>query len=466
MFLFLVRVSLITEAAPWQTARQEDNLTDKLSSTSRSEIMGKGRNKNKDKDSYSGPARKGRAPEDSDSDDSVATHFTVDEDMRSVQGDEGEDIDSPNLMDNLAENIENASHKNISIRMAALRNLQVAFCSQYIPEFVIKWRLTLIELISKNLRKTDEEIAISAVLLALASLQIGEEMGADIEECLSTLRTLVTDPSKSEQLRSLCALSIAVTTHVASINDESVAASIKVCMGYSEVDCTQCTVVLNILAKLVTVVTDSEREVHSNAWQAASRAHGFLDADGATVNSAFGEFSKLASFLEADQLDIRIATGEALAFLYELGSQSRPGFRLPNHQQIVELLDSLCSDSSKGKAKRDKRAQRLTFRQVYSSIVEKDTPSLTVKFNREALVLDSCASKLLYDVCCELLHGGIVRQLQRNELVRELFDMGPVVEVDQHEKVNKFARMAALDAASKHRNQVRGKQRDKRNVVL
>ncbi|EYC19718.1 hypothetical protein Y032_0023g678 [Ancylostoma ceylanicum] len=448
MFLFLVRVSLITEAAPWQTARQEDNLTDKLSSTSRSEIMGKGRNKNKDKDSYSGPARKGRAPEDSDSDDSVATHFTVDEDMRSVQGDEGEDIDSPNLMDNLAENIENASHKNISIRMAALRNLQVAFCSQYIPEFVIKWRLTLIELISKNLRKTDEEIAISAVLLALASLQIGEEMGADIEECLSTLRTLVTDPSKSEQLRSLCALSIAVTTHVASINDESVAASIK-----------------SLRSVWATVkLTAHSARLYSTSLQSWSLL--LQDADGATVNSAFGEFSKLASFLEADQLDIRIATGEALAFLYELGSQSRPGFRLPNHQQIVELLDSLCSDSSKGKAKRDKRAQRLTFRQVYSSIVEKDTPSLTVKFNREALVLDSCASKLLYDVCCELLHGGIVRQLQRNELVRELFDMGPVVEVDQHEKVNKFARMAALDAASKHRNQVRGKQRDKRNVVL
>lgn len=130
--------------------------------------------------------------------------------------------------------------------MAALRNLQMAFCSQYIPEFVMKWRLTIIELISKNLRKTDEEIAISAVLLALASLQIGfflvieevfsifwnfylgEEMGADIEECLATLRALVTDPSKSEQLRSLCALSIAVSTHVASVNDESVAASIKV----------------------------------------------------------------------------------------------------------------------------------------------------------------------------------------------------------------------------------------------
>lgn len=57
--------------------------------------------------------------------------------------------------------------------MAALRHLQLAMCSQYIPDFVTKWKLTLLELIAKNLKKTDEEIAVSAVLLAIASLQIG-----------------------------------------------------------------------------------------------------------------------------------------------------------------------------------------------------------------------------------------------------------------------------------------------------
>ncbi|VDL68378.1 unnamed protein product, partial [Nippostrongylus brasiliensis] len=115
--------------------------------------------------------------------------------------------------------------------------------------------------------------------------------------------------------------------------------------------------------------------------------------------------------------------------------------------------------------KKDRRAQKFTFRWVLY-IVDKDTPSITVKFNRETLVLDSCASKLLYDVCCELLHGGMVRQLQNNELVRDLFDLGPVPVVDPHGKVNKFAKMAAHDAASKYRNQMRGKQRDKRSVVL
>lgn len=66
----------------------------------------------------------------------------------------------------------------------------------------------------------------------------------------------------------------------------------------------------------------------------------FQDTDASTVNSAFSEFSKLTAFLEADQLDIRTAAGEALAFLYELGSETRPGFRLANHQQIVDVRSS------------------------------------------------------------------------------------------------------------------------------
>uniref|UniRef100_A0A0K0DEQ7 IFRD domain-containing protein n=1 Tax=Angiostrongylus cantonensis TaxID=6313 RepID=A0A0K0DEQ7_ANGCA len=335
--------------------------------------MGKSRNKNKDKETYTGPTRKGRGRDESDSEESCCSHITFDEDMRSVQGDLAEDVDSLSFLDTLAEHIENASHKK-----------HLAMCSQYIPDFVTKWRSTLIDIIAKNLKKTDEEVAISAVLLALASLQIGDGMGSDVEDCLAILRTHVTDHSKTENLRALCSFSNAITSHVASTNDESISASTKAC------------------------------------FMSAPSLSSSLDV-------AFGDFSKLASFLEADQLDIRVATGEALAFLYEIRSAYRPNFRVSNHQQIVEQLSALCNDSSKGKTKKNRRVQRFTFRQIYSTIVDKETPSLTIKFNRESVVLDSCSSKLLYDICCE---------------------------------------MAAHDAASKFRNRIRGKQRDKRNVVI
>ena len=61
---------------------------------------------------------------------------------------------------------------SISVRLAALRLLNLAFTANYVPEFVSKYKFTLLDLVSKNLKKTDEECVVSALLLANMSLQI------------------------------------------------------------------------------------------------------------------------------------------------------------------------------------------------------------------------------------------------------------------------------------------------------
>lgn len=55
-----------------------------------------------------------------------------------------------------------------------------------------------------------------------------------------------------------------------------------------------------------------------------------------------------------------------------------------------------------------------------------------MQFNkREVLELDGCHSKLLYDFLCHVLKGDLNTHLTRNEVLRELFDMGPVLVEDQ-----------------------------------
>lgn len=61
---------------------------------------------------------------------------------------------------------------SISVRMSALRLLNLAFTSHYVPEFITKYKCTLSDLVSKNLKKTDEECVVSALLLANMSVQI------------------------------------------------------------------------------------------------------------------------------------------------------------------------------------------------------------------------------------------------------------------------------------------------------
>ena len=66
---------------------------------------------------------------------------------------------------------------------------------------------------------------------------------------------------------------------------------------------------------------------------------------------------------------MRIATGETLALLYELGRElNGEDFRPPNHHNSIELLEMLASDSLKYRAKRDRRVQRSSFRQILAAI--------------------------------------------------------------------------------------------------
>lgn len=404
--------------------------------------MGKGRNRNKDKDSYSGPnTRAGR--DDSDSDESVSTHLTFDDDMRSVRGDDIEDVDT--ILDKLEEHIDNSGNKNISIRMAALRHLQLGFTSEYVPDFILKWKATLLDLVVKNLKKTDEECIVASILLALISIQVGEEIGDLVEEPFSIMRPIVMDSAKPESLRAMCSLSLAISSHLSCEDDASVADSLKA--------------LRHAWSSFKLGATSSRLFCASlQGWALLLQSAGH-----AALSSALGDYAKLSSYLEANQLESRTTCGEVIAFVYEFARDSIPNYRFPNHAQVVDILDGFSLDNTKGKGKKDKRVQRFTFRQIHACIVDNEPPAVTIKFNRQSLLLDTCTDKLFYDVCCEILHGGMMNHLEQNEQLRDIFDLGPIPETSQ--KVDKLTRLAYHDATTKYRNQQRGKQRDKRAAV-
>ncbi|PAV79317.1 hypothetical protein WR25_17033 [Diploscapter pachys] len=340
----------------------------------------KSRNRNKERDSsYLSQNRFHRDEEEgSGSEDSVSTHLTFDEDMRSVQGEFEEEADI--FMDALAEHIQNASEKkrktnlSISVRTAALRHLQLALTS----------------------RKTDEEAIIAAYLLALISIQINEEISDSIEDCLSTMRTIVMDPSRMVAVRTTCALSLAITTHLACTNDDSTANTVK---SLRSVWTTR----LSTINPLVTIATLS-------AWALCLQ-----DAHISVINSAMSD----------------------------------------------QLLQKYATEASRSRAKKDKRIQRFTFRQIYASICDEEPPSLAIKSGREVLQLNDNSHKLLYDLLVQVLRGGMMRQIQQNKMLRELFDME---ETPAHvPKVDKSTRMAIHEENTKERNRQRGKLRDKRS---
>ncbi|KAL3088184.1 hypothetical protein niasHS_008045 [Heterodera schachtii] len=80
--------------------------------------------------------------------------------------------------------------------------------------------------------------------------------------------------------------------------------------------------------------------------------------------------------------------------------------------------------------------------------------------------LDGCYAKLLYDALCQLLRSDLNRHLTTNEVVRELFDLGPVLnEEEQSQKMSKaqkLERRTQLGEQQKQRNISRNKGRNKK----
>lgn len=97
-------------------------------------------------------------------------------------------------------------------------------------------------------------------------------------------------------------------------------------------------------------------------------------------------------------------------------------------------------------------------------------PEETIRFGLECLYLDSWARQRTYQAFREVLGSGICHHLQNNELLREIFSLGPPVVLDaaalKASKVSRLEKHLYNSAASKARTKARSRVRDKRADVL
>uniref|UniRef100_A0A914ZHN1 Interferon-related developmental regulator 1 n=1 Tax=Parascaris univalens TaxID=6257 RepID=A0A914ZHN1_PARUN len=419
---------------------------------------GKRRNRNKIErdDRASAPSSSHKPPtvmneSDESEAESFATHLTLDDDLQSVivDADEIDDEevecgDSSAVSTRLSDYLDNATHKNISIRLAAMDNIQLMLTKHCIAEELDRWRTTVLDLIEKALRKTDEESYRAALLAALVSLHLGDSLSEEIEPVVTILRQMCTDTSRVERLRAQFAHSLALCTYLCVEQPASLSLS---------------------ASALRTVWTTTKCSAASTALFSAAVAGWSLlihQAGRRTLESALLDEPKLCTFVDGAQVDMRVSAGEALTVLYEAAVETMGvAYRFPNQQHLLEVLASLSTDSVKFRAKKDRRVQRFSFRQIYNAIKDQEPPSMVIKFGGETLELDSCGKKLLYDMLCAVLRGGMNIHLKSNLMLRELFDLGPIQE-HLPAKMTKLQRMAVQNAVNKTRDLQRAKQRDKR----
>lgn len=118
----------------------------------------------------------------------------------------------------------------------------------------------------------------------------------------------------------------------------------------------------------------------------------------------------LMGLLESAHLEVRMTAGETIALLLECGRGHDEEFLEEYLDEIIEKTKELSTDSQKFRAKRDRKQQRSTFRDVLHYLEEDVLPEMNIKFgsthNKEQLTLDTWAVHHQYNALCSALGSG------------------------------------------------------------
>lgn len=175
---------------------------------------------------------------------------------------------------------------------------------------------------------------------------------------------------------------------------------------------------------------------------------------------------RMMFLLQTSDLSVRIAAGELLALMYEMGRNVHEDFGYRDRNGVCDLIRELATEGNKHIAKKDLRQQRSSFRDILKTIEEGVAPEEVVKFGAEYMELDSWVRRRQYTALKDALGTGVTLHLQENDLLRDIFDLGPQLKPTDVHKTSRYQRQLYNNAVSKARTLVRGKNRDKRNAFM
>lgn len=364
----------------------------------------------------------------------------------------------------LVEAIDGLTQKSAQGRTSNFEAVAKAFIKKYVPDFVQDRKLTIIDCIERSLRKgRGPEQAASAELAPLLCVQLGVDASDDVVNNLKpVLKSTAHDNSVSALARAKCCTSLALITYLS---------------GGEMGD------VLDLMQQFQVIFSGSYLKgdgampnvngdlagLHAAALSAWTLLFTLMSpGDVYTMIGNGTNFSpsliQIVQLLGSPYLEVRLSAGEALAIIFELGREYQEDFAEEFIPDLVETLRQLATDSHKYRAKKDRKQQRATFRDILYYIEDDNLPDLQIRFGKEILVLDSWTRRKQYYVLCHTLGSGLNMHLAENELLRDIFQLGDKLIIDMPSlKQTKLERHLLNAAAFKARTISRSKNRDKRS---
>ncbi|CAH0555438.1 unnamed protein product [Brassicogethes aeneus] len=426
--------------------------------------MPKGKRKGKsDRSRYDGSLQ----TSDDDSNNNDAMSVISNYSKSSESSEFGEDCAADQLEDKLMEVMDGLSDKSSKTRIDSFKMLSKALIKKFIPNFVKDRLFTISDSIERSLKKgSGSEKAAAADLTTQLCIQTGlfDECEDICKNFTPTFLVIAKDTSVSPTVRGKCCQALGNMAF----------------LGGGEMG-----EVLTLMQQLETIflgsylkgdgavpnITPEVATMHAAALSAWTLLFTLMSPGNIShmMNNSktLASLDNLSGLLESAHLEVRMAAGEALAVIFELGRLEDEEFEDDFANDIADTLKKLATDSNKYRAKKDRKQQRASFRDILQFIEENSSSNVTIKFGKEEVTLDSWAKRKQYEELCKVLGPGINIHLTENDLLRDIFEIIGVPPGDdglthaqqQHErKIKKIQNAANFKARTINR----AKNRDKR----
>ncbi|XP_044511422.1 interferon-related developmental regulator 1-like isoform X1 [Mangifera indica] len=417
--------------------------------------------------------RKSAAMLDSDDDNSSVSSTST---MRSDSGTEEVQIEKDTL---LGEALDDLYEKRGSTREKALASIIESFSNNLQHQFVEKKFATLLHQCLGSMKKgSSREIALASQAIGLLALTVG--FGDNAREILEESVTPISQALKArpESLKTAALLEcLAIITFVGGNDPEETERSMDIMWQ----------LVHPKLGSNVVVVKPSETVITAmvSAWSFLLATLDRWRLDPKHWQQSISYFSSL---LDKNERSVRIAAGEALALIFEIGNLekfsaeadgtndgSREGY---THVQglegkILNQVRNLSMEAGgKGSAKKDLNNQRNLFKDILEFLEVGYCPETSVKIGGESLKTTTWSELIQLNFLKHFLGGGFVKHMQENEFLHGVFGFTPkrknLLSAEHHiSSTEKRMYRSPNSVVNKARTQLLNKQRmlsEDRNV--
>ncbi|KAH6781121.1 interferon-related developmental regulator family protein / IFRD protein family [Perilla frutescens var. hirtella] len=418
--------------------------------------------------------KKNAAMLDSDDTDSMtSSSSSLRMDNMTENGIDEVQVDKDTLLDQC---LDALYEKRGSTREKALASIIESFNSSLQHEFVETKFATLLQQCLNSIKKgSAKEVALASHAIGLLALTAGpgEKAQEILEESISPISdALRIRPETSKTLSLLQCL--AVITFVGGEDPEQTEKSMNILWqvahpklgpNVATSKASPAVIAMVVSAWSFLLTTMHKWALNPKSWQES--------------------ISFFSTLLEKDDRALRMAAGEALALIFEVGSLDKfcgetrdspdPSIDEENDSRQLMYLHGLrtkvlgqvrslsAEAGGKGAAKKDLNSQRNTFRDILDFLENASTPEASIKIGGDSLNTSSWAKLIQLNFLKHFIGGGFVKHMQENQFLHDVFGFMPKKKLagSEHRLSGSEKRMykSPNSALNKARTQLLNKQR-------